>query len=208
LGFHVAGGASLLPSGTGCFPPSRGQQATQFTRLAERISDGWRTWTTPSEGCGKPFRLRRGRALCWWILVDAGGKSRVKGAADRLVQGKPLRRKGQGRPALALQERASFQLAAIISRAQVLWCSRPQAKWRQLRPLKTTPLQFPHLGNHKTRHRARGCWRWRYCIQVHLGATCRMRSDPAPCHNRFIHWRWAEPIGYKTSIPMRAPDAF
>jgi hypothetical protein len=61
-------------------------------------------------------------ALCWWIPVDAGGKSRAKGAADRLVQGKPLRRKGQGQhAALARQERASFQrLAAIISRAQVL----------------------------------------------------------------------------------------
>ena len=122
LGFHVTEGASLLPSAMGYFPPSRGQQATQFTRLAERISDGWRTWTTPGEGCSKPFRLRRGRALCRWIPVDAGRKSRVKGATDRLVQGKPLRRKGQGRhAALARQERASFQrIAAIISRAQVL----------------------------------------------------------------------------------------
>jgi len=73
-----------------------------------------------SEGCGKPFRLRRGRALCWWIPVDA--ESRVKGATDRLVQGEPLRRKGQGRhAALARQERAGFQrIAANISRAQVL----------------------------------------------------------------------------------------
>jgi hypothetical protein len=151
-------------------------------------------------------------SVCAVVALCVGGflSMLVENPASRVqpLQGKPLRRKGQGRPALARQERASFQLAAIISRAQVLWWSRPQAKWRQLRPLKTTPLQFPHLGNHKTRHRARGCWRCRYCIQVHLGATCQMRSDPVPCHNRFIHWRWAEPIGYKTSIPMRAPDAF